>query len=124
MAVTRGSDVLAARVENMAKGQAERLLVLCQELVDEAGITLSQIDVIGVGTGPGNFTGIRISVSAARGLALGLDVPAVGVTAFDALGYGQKPPFACAVAAPRDHVYFQSTAADGSTGEAALFHLS
>ncbi|SFF98876.1 N6-L-threonylcarbamoyladenine synthase [Roseobacter denitrificans OCh 114] len=106
----------------MTKGQAERLLVICEELLAEAGISLPEVDVIGVGTGPGNFTGIRISVSAARGLALGLGVPAVGVTAFDALGYGQTPPFACAIDARRDHVYFQSTAKDGSARDAALFH--
>lgn len=123
VAVTRGDDVLAWRVEEMAKGQAERLLVICSEVLDETGITLADIDVIGVGIGPGNFTGIRISVSAARGLALGLNIPAVGVTAFDALGYGQTAPFACAVDARRDHIYFQITAEDGRTSDAAIIRL-
>lgn len=124
VAITRGDDVIAQRVEEMAKGQAERLLVICAELLDEAGISMTDLDVIGVGTGPGNFTGIRISVSAARGLALGLDVPAVGITAFDALGFGHTPPFACAVDARRDHIYFQSTYVSGHKSDAALMHLT
>lgn len=114
VAVLRGDEILATRVEEMAKGQAERLLVMCSEIMTEVGMTMADLDVIGVGVGPGNFTGIRISVSAARGLALGLGVPAVGVTAFDALAYGQTPPYACAVDARRDHIYFQSTARDGA----------
>jgi tRNA threonylcarbamoyl adenosine modification protein YeaZ len=73
-------------VEAMAKGQAERLAPMLEELLSEAGVTWTDVGLIVVGTGPGNFTGIRISVSLARGLALGLGVPAVGVTGFEVLG--------------------------------------
>ena len=55
---------------------------LIQVVLDDAGAVLNELDLIAVGTGPGNFTGIRIAVSAARGLALGLDVPAMGVSGF------------------------------------------
>ena len=91
----------------MAKGQAERLLVLCEELLAQACVAVGDLDAIGVGTGPGNFTGIRISVSAARGLALGLGIPAVGVSAFDALRLGTTGPCACAIDARRGQVYLQ-----------------
>jgi tRNA threonylcarbamoyladenosine biosynthesis protein TsaB len=100
--------MLCSRVEPMTKGQAERLLVLCEELLTEAGAGFADLDAIGVGIGPGNFTGIRISVAAARGLALGLDVPAVGVSIFDALRLGTEGPCACAVDARRDQVYLQA----------------
>ena len=53
-----------------------------------AGIGWRDLAVIGVGTGPGNFTGVRIAVAAARGLALGLCVPAVGVTVLEAQAFG------------------------------------
>ena len=66
----------------MGRGQAERLFPLLEELLAEAGATWRDLARIGVGVGPGNFTGVRISVSAARGLALGLGIPAVGVTLF------------------------------------------
>ncbi|MEM5542600.1 tRNA (adenosine(37)-N6)-threonylcarbamoyltransferase complex dimerization subunit type 1 TsaB [Sulfitobacter sp. AS92] len=106
-ALLSGNRVLASRVEPMAKGQAERLLVLCEELLAEAGVTYSDLTALGVGIGPGNFTGIRIAVSAARGLALGLGIPAVGVDAFDALREGHDGPCACAVDARRDQVFLQ-----------------
>jgi tRNA threonylcarbamoyl adenosine modification protein YeaZ len=68
----------------MSRGQAERLMPLLAEVMDEAGLDWDELGAIGVGTGPGNFTGTRIAVAAARGLALSLGVPAEGVTAADA----------------------------------------
>ncbi len=106
-AILCGDTILASRQEEMAKGQAERLLVLVQELLSEASKTIDQLDAIGVGVGPGNFTGIRISVSAARGLALSLKIPAVGVSAFDALQFGTQMPCICTVDAKRDMVFAQ-----------------
>ncbi|NNL17866.1 MAG: tRNA (adenosine(37)-N6)-threonylcarbamoyltransferase complex dimerization subunit type 1 TsaB, partial [Boseongicola sp.] len=69
----------------MKRGQAERLMPMLDEVLSAEGAVFEELDAIGVGVGPGNFTGIRISVSAARGLALALGVPAVGVSAFDVL---------------------------------------
>ena len=106
-ALLRGDKIIARAHEPMAKGQAERLMVLVQDLLDQSGTALSDLDAIGVGIGPGNFTGIRIAVSAARGLALGLSIPAVGVSAFDALRYGTQAPCLCAVDARRDMVFVQ-----------------
>lgn len=92
------------RVEEMAKGQAERLLPLLQELLAEAGADWPAVTRIAVGTGPGNFTGVRISISAARGLALGLGIPAVGVSLFQALGHSGE----VTIPAPRGMIYAQT----------------
>ncbi|MDC0658363.1 tRNA (adenosine(37)-N6)-threonylcarbamoyltransferase complex dimerization subunit type 1 TsaB [Leisingera sp. SS27] len=101
-ALLRGDAVLASRLEEMPRGQAERLMPLLEEVLAEGGATWADLDAIGVGIGPGNFTGIRIAVSAARGLALGLEIPAVGVDGFEArTAEGSLP----AVPAPRDQVY-------------------
>ncbi len=101
-ALLRGDAVLASRLEEMSRGQAERLMPLLEEVLAEGGATWADLDAIGVGIGPGNFTGIRIAVSAARGLALGLEIPAVGVDGFEArTAEGSLP----AVPAPRDQVY-------------------
>ena len=112
VAVIAGDAVLASRQEPMAKGQAERLLVLAEELLAEAGVQMHQLDAIGVGIGPGNFTGIRIAVSAARGLALALNIPAVGVSAFDALRLGSHGPAICTVDARRETVFAQGYETD------------
>lgn len=104
-ALLLGGKIVATAHEDMARGQAERLIPLLQEVLETARVAWSDLDRIGVGIGPGNFTGIRISVSAARGLALGLGAPAVGVSLFDttqALGRCAQTT----VPAPRDQVYY------------------
>ncbi|MGB7241189.1 MAG: tRNA (adenosine(37)-N6)-threonylcarbamoyltransferase complex dimerization subunit type 1 TsaB [Sulfitobacter sp.] len=106
-ALLSGDRVVASAQESMTKGQAERLMGLCSDLVEQSGHRFCDLDAVGVGVGPGNFTGIRISVSAARGLAMGLGIPAVGINAFDALRYGTSGPCQCVVDARRNQVYVQ-----------------
>lgn len=100
------------RVDHMAKGQAEHLMPMLEEMLASAALRWSALHAIGVGTGPGNFTGIRISVSAARGLALGLGIPAVGVTHLEAQVHGLPRPVAAQCTAPRGQVYLQTFADD------------
>ena len=85
-ALVCGGRICAARAETMDRGQAERLLPMVEELLVEAGIGWDAVGGIAVCTGPGNFTGLRVAVAAARGLALALGVPAVGVSRLEVLG--------------------------------------
>jgi tRNA threonylcarbamoyladenosine biosynthesis protein TsaB len=101
------ADRIILRNEAMEKGQAERLMPLLEEVLAEAGIGWRDLRAIAVGTGPGNFTGIRIAVAAARGLALGLGIPAVGVTRLKALAYGLPRPVTITDDARRGEVYVQ-----------------
>ncbi len=110
-----GDTVLAQRVEPMQKGQAERLIPLLEEVLTDGGVTWSDLTAIGVGIGPGNFTGIRISVSAARGLALSLGIPAVGVSSFEAQAIDHARPVLSLVDARRDQVYAQELTDSGPT---------
>ncbi len=98
-------DRLWVRVDPMATGQAEHLIGMLEAMLAEAGLAWRDLAGIGVGTGPGNFTGIRISVSAARGLALGLGVPAIGVTGFEALAYQRPLPVWAVIPARRGMVH-------------------
>lgn len=91
-ALVQGHVLRAVRFESMARGQAERLIPLVGELLADAGADWSDLDLIAVGTGPGNFTGLRIGVAAARGLALGRGIPAVGVSLFETLAHGHPGP--------------------------------
>lgn len=102
-----GDRILASRAEDMTRGQAERLFLLLEEILAEGGATWGDLAALGVGTGPGNFTGIRISVAAARGLALSLCIPAVGVTALEAASFGLPTPVTALIDARRARAYAQ-----------------
>lgn len=108
-ALLRGDRIVSARDEAMASGQAERLVPMLEEMLAEAGLGWADVTRIGVGTGPGNFTGVRIAVAAARGLALGLGRPAVGVTRLEALAHGLPGPLAVVEDARRGEIYAQET---------------
>jgi tRNA threonylcarbamoyl adenosine modification protein YeaZ len=98
---------VTTRVEEMTKGQAERLMPFLNAVLNDAGLDWTDLDAIGVGVGPGNFTGIRISVAAARGLALGLGKPAIGVSTLEAQAHGQTRPCRAVTEARRGTVYAQ-----------------
>ena len=102
-----GGRIVAERVEPMAKGQAENLLDLLNDMLAAHERTWSDLDALAVGVGPGNFTGIRISVAAARGLSFGLGIPALGVSTLEALARG-KGAVTTLCDARRDQVYLQN----------------
>ena len=106
-ALLSGDRLIASVTEDMTKGQAERLMPLIEEMLAGAGTGWRDLSLIGVGTGPGNFTGIRISVAAARGLALSLGIPAIGIGAAEALAYGLPRPCRIVIPGKRDTVIWQ-----------------
>ena len=111
-ALVCGDTVLISTAEDMTRGQAERLMPLLETLLAETDHTFGDLTALGVGIGPGNFTGIRISVSAARGLALGLNIPAIGVSTFDATRFGHPGNTVTAVKAPRAQAYIDDPTSD------------
>ena len=116
---TSGPHCAAALLENdavygdtvlpMARGQAEALMPLLDGILAQRNLVWGELDAIAVGIGPGNFTGIRIGVSAARGLALSLGIPAIGVSAFEMMAFHHMGN-ACLISlpAPRDQAYVQA----------------
>jgi tRNA threonylcarbamoyladenosine biosynthesis protein TsaB len=116
---TSANKVIALESQLMKRGHAEALMPLIARVMDQAGIAFTALDRIAVTTGPGSFTGLRVGLSAARGIALAADRPAIGVTTLSAfaapiVGLGQGRPVISAIDARHDHVYYQVVAGDGS----------
>jgi tRNA threonylcarbamoyladenosine biosynthesis protein TsaB len=75
------------RYAEIGRGHAEQVLDMVSAVLAEAGVPLSRLDGIAAGTGPGAFTGVRISVSVAQGLAFGAGLPVVPITSLEALAW-------------------------------------
>ncbi|MDF7667878.1 tRNA (adenosine(37)-N6)-threonylcarbamoyltransferase complex dimerization subunit type 1 TsaB [Orbaceae bacterium ESL0727] len=70
------------------RDHTKQILPMIDKLIKQAGCTLSQIDAIAFGQGPGSFTGVRIGIGVAQGLALGIDRPMIGVSTLMSLAQG------------------------------------
>ncbi|MCO4846920.1 MAG: tRNA (adenosine(37)-N6)-threonylcarbamoyltransferase complex dimerization subunit type 1 TsaB [Yoonia sp.] len=112
--------------EDIARGQAERLVPLLEAVLGHSNADWDSLDLIAVGTGPGNFTGIRIAVSAARGLGLGLGIPVMGVSMFDTarwhFGVGEGPSEIVSLPAPRGQAYVQHFRYGKPTAPPSIIH--
>jgi tRNA threonylcarbamoyladenosine biosynthesis protein TsaB len=106
----------------MEKGQAEALMPFLEALLAEGGLTWADLGALAVGVGPGNFTGVRIAVSAVRGLGLGLGVPVYGVSSFQMLHDPAAPDMAewISLPAPRDQAHVQPFANGQPVGASRL----
>ncbi|ARC87943.1 tRNA (adenosine(37)-N6)-threonylcarbamoyltransferase complex dimerization subunit type 1 TsaB [Rhodovulum sp. MB263] len=120
-ALLRDSEIVLSRHLEMARGQAEALMPLLEAVLEDAGLGWKDLAGLGVGVGPGNFTGIRISVAAARGLALAAGLPAIGVSMFQVLRRSAPGPDAdlLSLEAPRGLAYVQPLRA-GRAGPARM----
>ncbi len=106
---------LAARTDRMERGHAEALLPLVEHVMGAGGRVYADLDLIVATVGPGAFTGIRIGLAAARGLALAASKPCAGVTTLEAIAAAAKgrPTLVC-VESRREDLFAQAFAANGS----------
>jgi tRNA threonylcarbamoyladenosine biosynthesis protein TsaB len=93
-AVFDGEQERGRAVIDIGKGHAEHLMGVIDEALAAAGVGYKALARIAVAVGPGSFTGIRVGVSTARGLALALGVPAVGVSNLEAVAAEAREKFA------------------------------
>ncbi len=86
-------ELKAVKEENdLNYSHSERLHILIQDVLRKCGIALSGLDAIAVSKGPGSYTGLRIGVSAAKGLCFSLDIPLISVPTLTSLAYKVKEP--------------------------------
>ena len=122
VALVHGETVIA-RTELAPRRHAERVLPMADELLAEAGIGKHALDVIAVGRGPGAFTGVRLAVSLAQGMAMALGLPVVTVSSLAALAL-EAPEDDAAILAVIDarmgEIYAACYQRDGNGGLLAL----
>jgi tRNA threonylcarbamoyladenosine biosynthesis protein TsaB len=85
-----GKTILCKEMAEEGYSHAERLHVFIEEIIKEAGITFQDISAIAVSQGPGSYTGLRIGVSAAKGLCFALDIPLIAVDTLQVLASQAK----------------------------------
>jgi tRNA threonylcarbamoyladenosine biosynthesis protein TsaB len=104
----------------MTRGHAEALMPLLERLMKASGLAFSALDRIAVTTGPGSFTGLRVGLSAARGIALAANKPVVGVTTLSAyaaplVSENGGNAVLSVIDARHDQAYFQLVTGSGGT---------
>lgn len=116
-AIVKNGEPIECKKEIRARGHVERLLPMTDELFQKSDISLNNMDYIAVTIGPGTFAGVRVGVSAAKGMALALDVPVIPVTTLEVLAFefaqkntGFAGKIAVTIDARRGEIYSQSYA--------------
>jgi tRNA threonylcarbamoyladenosine biosynthesis protein TsaB len=116
---TEAGKLIAWESQSMKRGHAEALMPLIGRVIAASGTAFASLARIAVTTGPGSFTGLRVGLSAARGIALAANIPVVGVTTLAAYAapvvtQNAEYPVVSAIDARHDHVYLQVVSGNGS----------
>ena len=109
-ALVRDGALLAQSFSCSGLTHSRTLLPMAEHVLDTAGVKLADVDCLAVAEGPGSFTGIRIGVSAVKGLAWAAEKPAVGVSTLEAMAYhglaaGEGALVCCCMDARRSQIY-------------------
>jgi tRNA threonylcarbamoyladenosine biosynthesis protein TsaB len=117
---TEAAKIIAQESQAMKRGHAEALMPLIARVMKASTIAFTSLDRIAVTKGPGSFTGLRVGLSAARGIALAAGKPVVGLTTLAAyaapfVAENGEHPIISAIDARHHHVYFQVVSGDGGS---------
>jgi len=117
---TRRAAMIASETLPLTRGHAEAVMPLIARVMDHAQVEFRDLDRIAVTTGPGSFTGLRVGISAARGIALAAGKPAIGLSTLAGLAApyiaaDDSMPVVAAIDAHHDNVYLQVFGPSGRT---------
>jgi tRNA threonylcarbamoyladenosine biosynthesis protein TsaB len=117
---TAAGKIIASETLVMARGHAEAVMPLVARVMDDAAMEFAALDRVAVTTGPGSFTGLRVGIAAARGIALAAAKPAIGLTTFAGfaaphIAADDSTALVTAIDARHEHVYLQVFGAGGRT---------
>ncbi len=109
---TDDGGIVAQESQGMTRGHAEELMPLVQRVMRTSRLTFADLDRVAVTVGPGSFTGLRVGISAARGIGLAAGKPVVGLTTLSAyaapfIAEDDSKPVVAAIDARHAHVYLQ-----------------
>jgi tRNA threonylcarbamoyladenosine biosynthesis protein TsaB len=116
---TEAGQLIAQESQAMKRGHAEALMPLIGRVIAASGTAFASLGRVAVTTGPGSFTGLRVGLSAARGIALAANIPVVGVTTLTAyaapiVSQNAEHPVISVIDARHDQVYLQVVSGNGS----------
>ncbi len=118
VALCNSAGVISLRESNDLKSHASMLTVFINEILNEAGIKARQLDAVAVSKGPGSYTGLRIGVSVAKGIAYAASIPLIGIDTMLSMfhGSGRKSTLYCPMLdARRMEVYYAVYNSKGET---------
>jgi tRNA threonylcarbamoyladenosine biosynthesis protein TsaB len=117
---TEAGRMIAQESQAMKRGHAEALMPLIGRVIKRSGTEFTKLDRVAVTTGPGSFTGLRVGLSAARGIGLAANKPVVGLTTLTAfaapvVSENAEQPVVSAIDARHGQIYFQVVSGNGSS---------
>lgn len=108
--------LIAQSYQNSGLTHSQTVLPMCEQMLRHCGVPLNQVDLIACAAGPGSFTGLRIGLSTAKGLAWSLEKPCCGVSTLEAMAWSlaHRPgQLECCMDARRHQVYHARFSSDG-----------
>ena len=107
VALRHGDGTIVSRSEEIGRGHAEHLMPSINAVLNSENVEWNQINAIACTTGPGSFTGLRVGLATAKGLALALNCPCMGVSVFQVFAHAFGAPLAVALDAKRNEIWMQ-----------------
>ena len=90
VALSKGSEIIGLKEEAGGNNHAKHLLPFVDEVLKQAGVSMTEINGVAVSIGPGSYTGLRIGVSTAKGIAYTADIPVMAVSTLESIAQGAK----------------------------------